>query len=64
MDTFVVNKLTKSKPCKGTQTKISQSRIIKTHNDYQKKIMTQETKPECIFCNYKKPKKGSKKTKD
>ncbi len=61
MDTFVANKLVKSKPCKGTQTKISQSRIIKTHQDHQKKIMAQETKPECIFCDYKKPKKKSKK---
>lgn len=61
MDTFVANKLVRSKPCKGTQTKISQANIIKTHQQHQKKIMAKETKPECIFCDYKKPKKTLKK---
>ena len=57
MDTFSANKLTKKKPCKKGETKCSAKSIVKTHKAYVKKQLVKDTKPDCIFCNYKKPKK-------
>lgn len=57
MNVFEANQLTKKKVLKGKETKISQGNIIKTHIKHQKKVALKDTKPECIFCNYKSKKK-------
>ena len=63
MDVFTANNIVKTKPLKGTTTKISQSEIIKTHERHQRKITLKDTKPENIFKDFKKSKKTSKKKK-
>tara|TARA_R110000824_G_scaffold204549_1_gene389309 strand:- start:125 stop:328 length:204 start_codon:yes stop_codon:yes gene_type:complete len=64
MDTFIVNKLNKKKPINAGETKISHNKIVKTHKAFVRKEALKDTKPECIFCDYKKPSvKKSKKSK-
>lgn len=57
MDIFSANNLNKKKVSKGTHTKISQDNVIKTHVKHQKKLALKDTKPDCIFCNFKSKKK-------
>lgn len=57
MDVFEANNLSKKRTLKGSSSKISQSNIIKTHVKHQKKLALKDTKPECIFCNFKSKKK-------